>query len=126
MPSLSEALQSFSAVVVTGGSSGIGKSFIELMGKLKTDLSFCNLSRQPPAKNSFGKRLNHVPCDLSRAAAIEQAAGQVEDWLAREAPRGRLLLINNSGIGAYGRFPEPNLARQLEMIDVNVGAVVHL
>jgi uncharacterized protein len=126
VPSLSEALQSFSAVVVTGGSSGIGKSFIELVGNLTTDVAICNLSRQPPAKNSFGKRLNHVPCDLSRASAIEQAAGQVDAWLAREAPRGRLLLINNSGIGAYGRFPEPNLSKQLELIDVNVRAVVHL
>jgi len=30
MTSLSEALKPFSAVVLTGGSSGIGKSFIEL------------------------------------------------------------------------------------------------
>lgn len=41
-------------------------------------------------------------------------------------PTGGILLINNSGIGAFGRFPEPNVARQLEMIDLNVRAVVHL
>jgi short-subunit dehydrogenase len=42
------------------------------------------------------------------------------------APRGRLLLINNSGFGAYGRFPEPNLGEQLAMADVNMRAVLHL
>jgi short-subunit dehydrogenase len=126
VPSLREALQPFSAVVVTGGSSGIGRSFIELGATLHTGLKFCNLSRRPPAKNSWGKRLNHLTCDLSRAAEVEHGAGQVLSWLASEAPTGRILLINNSGIGAYGAFPEPNLERTLEMVDVNARAVVHL
>src|SRR5262245_27153336 len=63
VPSLREALQPFSTVVVTGGSSGIGKSFIQLLGMLKPDLLFCNLSRRPPAENIFPnptKRLNHI------------------------------------------------------------------
>src|SRR5476651_1050441 len=97
MPSPSEALSSFSAVVITGGSSGIGKSFIELMGKLKPDLRFCNLSRRDPGIINFGKRLNHFPCDLSRGAEVGRVAREVEAWLRREVPAGRLLLINNSG-----------------------------
>jgi uncharacterized protein len=36
------------------------------------------------------------------------------------------LLINNAGFGAYGPFHESNLARQLEMVQVNCAAVVHL
>src|SRR5882672_10581707 len=55
--SLREALQPFSAVVVTGGSSGIGKSFIELGRNLKPDLFFCNLSRRAPAQISATTRL---------------------------------------------------------------------
>ncbi len=39
---------------------------------------------------------------------------------------GRILLINNSGFGSYGEFPSPGVARNLEMIDLNVRAVVHL
>src|SRR5882757_5015024 len=70
VPSPSEALATFSAVVITGGSSGIGKSFIELIGKLKPDLVFCNLSRREPAIKSFGERLNHFACDLSRGAEV--------------------------------------------------------
>jgi short-subunit dehydrogenase len=126
VPSPSEALQPFSAVVVTGGSSGIGKSFIELIGKLKPDLAFCNLSRRDPVIKNFGKRLNHFACDLSRPADVERAAREVEEFLGRAVPVGQILLINNSGFGTMGAFPEANLAKQVEMIDLNVRAVVHL
>src|SRR5207244_895627 len=57
---------------------------------------------------------------------IARTAGEVQACLAREAPTGRILLINNSGFGTFGRFPEAELAKQLEMIDVNTRAVVHL
>lgn len=126
MPSLSEELKSYTAVVVTGGSSGIGKSFINLTSKLNAELFFCNLSRREPAIKNLGKRLNHFPCDLSRAEEVARVAGEVEAFLRREVPVGRVLLINNSGFGSYGRFPEPNLAHQLEMLDVNVRALVQL
>ncbi|HUR57173.1 MAG TPA: SDR family NAD(P)-dependent oxidoreductase, partial [Opitutaceae bacterium] len=129
MSSLSEALSSFSAVLLTGGSSGIGKSFIELGAKLHPELRFCNLSRRAPPENIFpnaSKRLNHFPCDLAQPAEVVRAMRAVEEHLAREVPTGKILLINNSGFGAFGHFPEPGLARQLEMIDVNVRALVQL
>jgi short-subunit dehydrogenase len=37
-----------------------------------------------------------------------------------------VLLINNSGFGSYGRFPEPNLQHQLELLDVNIRGLVQL
>jgi len=126
VPSPREALHSFTAVVITGGSSGIGKSFIELCGKLNAELVFCNLSRREPGVKNFGKRLNHFACDLSRPAEVARAAGEVEAFLRRVVPTGGVLLINNSGFGTLAAFPEPNLARQLEMIDLNVRAVVEL
>ncbi|MSU66726.1 MAG: SDR family NAD(P)-dependent oxidoreductase [Opitutus sp.] len=129
VPSSSEALQLYSAVVVTGGSSGIGKSFINLGAKLKPDLVFCNLSRRPPEGVSVspsGIRLNHFACDLSCAADVDRVATEVGAWLERNVPAGRILLINNSGFGSFGRFSELNLSRELEMIDLNTRAVVHL
>jgi short-subunit dehydrogenase len=126
VPSLREALQPFSAVVVTGGSSGIGKSFIKLGHSLNEALRFCNLSRRAPGEIIPGNSLRHFPCDLLQTGELVRAAAEVQAFLTREVPRGRILLINNSGFGTFGRFPEPDLAKQLEMVDLNVRAVVHL
>ena len=69
-------------------------------------------------------RLHHIPCDLGRRDELEQAAAGVLAFLA-DRP-GKVLLINNSGFGAYGVFPEPTLEHTLDMLEVNVKAVVHL
>lgn len=129
MPSLSEVLEPFSAVVLTGGSSGIGKSFIKLGQTLKPRLIFCNLSRREPEEKTSESReliLNHFSCDLSQPTAVAETVPRVVRFLEREVPGGRILLINNSGFGAFGAFPELNLSRQLEMIDVNVRALVQV
>ncbi|MGH7958338.1 MAG: SDR family NAD(P)-dependent oxidoreductase, partial [Opitutaceae bacterium] len=106
-----------------------GKSFIQLGGKLKSDLLFCNLSRRSPLENIpayAAKRLNHFSCDLSQPVEIERVVADLREFLAREAPSGPLLLLNNSGFGAFGAVGEVELRRELEMIDVNVRAVVQL
>ncbi len=126
MSSLSEEVTRYAAVVVTGGSSGIGKSFIDLLPTVSPGVFICNLSRRVPDINLRQLNLRHVPCDLSKPGEISEAAGEVLRLLTEHAPAGPVLLINNSGFGAYGHFPEPNLPHQLEMLDVNVRAVVDL
>lgn len=126
VPSPREALQMYSAVVVTGGSSGIGKSFIDLAAKLQPTLRFCNLSRTAPHINSAQLTLCHVPCDLGKRDSVVEAAKKVEAFLNQDVQAGRVLLINNSGFGAYGCFPEPNLEHQLDLIDVNIRGLVQL
>ncbi|HXC01903.1 MAG TPA: SDR family NAD(P)-dependent oxidoreductase [Opitutaceae bacterium] len=126
MASLSEALSGFGAVIVTGGSSGIGKSFIGAMGILRPDLEFFNLSRHAPDINDSKLNLRHFPCDLAQPLQVEEVAAQLEEILNRGQPAGKILLINNSGFGSYGPFPEPNLSHQLGMIDVNMRALVQL
>jgi short-subunit dehydrogenase len=126
MPSPDTALTNISAVVLTGGSSGIGKSFIETVATLRPDIRFCNLSRREPDMGGLKLKLRHVPCDLSDFAQVARGIEAVEQFLASEAPDGRVLLVNNSGFGVYGRFPEPGAGQQVEMIDVNVRAVVQM
>jgi short-subunit dehydrogenase len=126
MASLSEALSKLGTVVVTGGSSGIGKSFIRTIGIMRPDLEFFNLSRHAPGIKDSKLNLRHFPCDLAQPAQVESVAAQLEEILNRDQPAGRVLLINNSGFGSYGPFPEPNLAHQLGMIDVNMRALVQL
>jgi short-subunit dehydrogenase len=121
-----EELQNLAAVIVTGGSSGIGKSFIGTTAKLEPSLLFCNLSRRIPDINLPELKLRHFGCDLARPEEIERTVPLLVEHLNSVAPRGRVLLINNSGFGAYGKFPEPNLSEQLAMADVNMRAVLHL
>ena len=124
--SLSEAIKDFSAVIVTGGSSGIGKSFIKLMGKLRADLMICNLSRRSPDMIVEELKLRHVPCDFSQSSQIESGVEAVLSMLNREVPEGRVLLINNSGYGSYGCFLEAELGNELGIIDVNIRAMVEI
>jgi short-subunit dehydrogenase len=123
---LSAELSKFTSVIVTGGSSGIGKSFIGLMAKLNPSLRFCNLSRREPDIKSPELNLRHVPCDLAKSTDIGAASAEVLEWLKADTKSGSVLLINNSGFGSYGHFPEPNLLHQLELVDVNVRAVLDL
>ncbi len=126
MSSLSEALKSFSAVVITGGSSGIGKTFIKLMHSLHPELKFCNLSRRDPEMKSAELKLRHISIDLAEKGRISEVSAEVISWLSEEGQDGQVLLVNNSGFGGYGNFPEPNLEHQLEMIEVNMKAVIEL
>src|SRR5437016_4939713 len=92
--SLSEALSPFTSVVITGGSSGIGKSFIELCAKLRPELLICNLSRRAPLINLEKLKLRHFSCDLADSVEISRVAKEVEEFLTDAAPTGQVLLIN--------------------------------
>jgi short-subunit dehydrogenase len=126
MPSPNAALKNLSAVVITGGSSGIGKSIIELCANLRPELEFCNLSRRAPVINIPKLNLRHIACDLAQPALLQAALPDIHEFLKIKAPHGRILLVNNSGFGVYGRFPAGNVAQQLEMLDVNARAVLQL
>jgi short-subunit dehydrogenase len=71
-------------------------------------------------------KLRHIPCDLSKPQQVDAALAGVAEFLERGAPAGRVLLINNSGFGLYGTFPDPGVEQQTEMVDLNVRALVHL
>lgn len=126
MRALREMLSEYSVIIVTGGSSGIGKAFIEHVWKLNPAVIICNLSRRTP--DDFLTKLNarQVTVDLADARALAGAADKVLGYLREGASQGKIMLINNSGFGGYGKVDEVGREHQLEMIDVNVRAVVDL
>ena len=124
MPVLDKHATPFAAVVLTGGSSGIGKSFISHIGKVSPDLLICNLSRRKPAVDFAMLNLRHFPTDLADNRSRDAALEQVLVTLRNEAPSGRILLINNAGLGHYGEFSPEDLADSLHMVNVNIAAVL--
>ncbi len=123
---LRREMSEYSVIIVTGGSSGIGKAFIEHAWKLNPEVVICNLSRREPAIISSQLKLRHVAVDLSDSEALKGAADEVLNYLNHGAPAGKILLVNNSGFGGYGKSDELDRGHQLEMIDLNVRAVVDL
>jgi len=119
-----ETLNRFSVVIVTGGSSGIGCSIIKAIIKIIPECTLCNLSRSKP-DIFLGENGVHLPTDLSDAEQVRDSADQLKK-IIETAPCGEILLINNSGFGDYGPTQDSEAHKQLNMIDLNVRAVVDL
>lgn len=124
MPTPSEYLNQASVIIVTGGSSGIGCSIIKAIKTLGPNVCVCNLSRSKP-ELFLGENGHHIAVDLSDAVALAEAAEQLEG-IIEASPPGKVVLFNNSGYGDYGRMSELKIGKQLNMIDLNVRAVVDL
>lgn len=116
------ALAPFGAAIVTGGSAGIGRAFIELYLQANPTGVVCNLSRRKPDVNADPARLEHVPCDLAQPGERQVALEKVRTFVDTLPYRPKLLLLNNAGIGAYGLFPAPDEARQRALVELNVAA----
>ena len=113
--------------VITGASSGIGAAFarklaargrnVLLVARSEDNLiTMCNeLGR------ASGVRAHYIAMDLLQPDAAAQ--------LFEETQRRGLLvemLVNNAGFGSMSDFSELDLARELEMIDLNVKSLVEL
>jgi hypothetical protein len=118
---------SVETVLVTGASSGIG---LELARCFAAD--GCRLALVARK----GDALEALATELRKAHKI-QAQVFTADLAQPETPTRLLahlqsaglnvdVLVNNAGFGAQGRFVELPLARQLEMLQVNITSLTHL
>ena len=125
---VSDFLSDFSAVVITGGSSGIGAAFISCLGRLAAGIKIFNLSRSAPKLPECGSTLRHISCDLSDYGQLSSAVSVLMSELP-SANSGRILLINNAGIATFGNSAdarENRFCESLNLVDVNVRAPVFI
>lgn len=115
-------LSQYGLAVVTGGSSGIGKCFITSIRENNPAVRICNISRRDPAI----PQVDNFACDLADVTERMRVFAQLSAWVGARTEAGKLLLINNSGFGLYGAFPEPKIEEHSEMIAVNIAAMVEL
>ena len=105
--------------LVTGASSGIGKEIAKYLAKLGYDLII--VARSTDKLNKLKDEIKEVnvrviTLDLSR----EQDSYDLYDHLKDEQID---FLVNNAGFGAYGKFTEVPLEKEMELIHTNVSAV---
>lgn len=113
--------------VITGASSGIGEAFARKLAArgrnvllvARSEDKLITLCNELGRSNSI--RAQYVALDLSKPESPAR--------LFEEAEKRGLtvdMLINNAGFGSMSEFAKLDLARELNMIDLNVKALVEL
>ena len=113
--------------VVTGASSGIGEEFARQLASRGYDLVL--VARRIDRLQELAAKLRPVHGVECVAVEANLASAKDRDRLcdALAADQGRVeMLVNNAGFGTHGFFRETDLDRELELIDVNCAAPVHL
>jgi len=113
--------------LITGASSGIGEAFARKLAAqgrnvlvvARSEDKLITLCNELGRQNSI--RAQHVAMDLTEPDAPARLFDEAQQ-------RGLTvdLLINNAGFGAMAEFSKVTLERQLNMIDLNIKALVDL
>jgi short-subunit dehydrogenase len=116
-----------STCLVTGASSGIGADVARSLAARGHGVTLVarraeRLERLAgELRDRHGVRVETVACDLGDADARQRLRAEIEErGLAVE------VLVNNAGFGSAGRFDRLDPEREVEMVRLNVEAVVDL
>jgi short-subunit dehydrogenase len=113
--------------LITGASSGIGYELTQLFAHDGYNLVLVARNQKQleqmadELKETYGVSVKVISKDLSLASAPEEILTELEQE-SREIDA----LVNNAGFAAYGAFSETDLGVELQMMQVNMGALTHL
>jgi uncharacterized protein len=113
--------------LVTGASAGLGREFARLAAADGHDVILVarrkdrlyELAKELEAKHAVSTTV--IEADLSDHGAVQAIVEKVQS-----AGLSVDFLINNAGFGSHGSFVQSDFARQAEMVDVNVRALMEL
>jgi len=103
--------------LITGASSGIGKNMAYVLANKGIDLILVARNKDELLKIKANVKVNVevIELDLLKEKNVFKLYEMCKD-------RNIDILINNAGFGLFGLFTETDLARELEMIDLNIKA----
>jgi short-subunit dehydrogenase len=113
--------------LVTGASSGIGKELARLAAADGYDLIL--VARRQERLETLAREISVTHGVSARVIARDLADPATPRQIFEELERERTavdVLVNNAGLGIYGRFWKTDLSRQLEVIQVNMVALTEL
>lgn len=112
-------------VIVTGAGGGFGREFMRLIAAENGIDEIWAIARNEKALNEVREELGAVvrpiPLDLSKRESLRE----IEDMLKNESPKVSYL-VNNAGYSKFCSFDGQTAEETLNMIDVNISAVVAL
>jgi short-subunit dehydrogenase len=114
-------------VLVTGASSGIGRELARCFAAEGCRLVLLSRKRQAlqgladELRAAYKTQSEVLPADLSQPSA----PARIFEHFQVNGPKIDVL-VNNAGFGAHGQFAALSVERQLEMVQVNITAVMHL
>src|SRR3954462_11887024 len=113
--------------LITGASSGIGYELAREFARNKHPLILVAPDGEElksvahKIQSEFGVLVTTVPADLTAPSAPQEIFD-----IVRDAGLNVHVLVNNAGVGQRGKFWEIPLEKDLEMIHLNVEAVIRL
>lgn len=112
--------------VVTGASSGLGAIFAQRLGERGYDLVLAG--RDPDRLEEVRRRVaaSSPDCAATLVTADLATGDGVSALLRQLGDQPVDLLVNNAGFGTYGPFDRSDTARELDVIGVDVAALVRL
>lgn len=104
--------------LVTGASSGIGRSFAVYLASLGYELILVGKDKEKleELQKSLKVESKVIIADLSDITKVKELYVMTRN-------ENIDILINNAGFGLFGKFYETDINREMEMINVNVEAV---
>lgn len=113
--------------LITGASSGIGAKFAKELAARKSNLILVARSQDKLQKlaENLQKEFQIQVEVLIQDLTVPQASQSIFDEVFRKGLTVDLL-INNAGFGDYGAFTERPLQKQVDMIQLNITALVEL